>query len=82
MRKQCEQLIEAWMFIGLLQCNCTFTKWKGKLVHDMKEKVFAIILSLALILTMAPMEVFGDTAGQLSSGRICISNKIDIRNRA
>ena len=42
----------------------------------MKEKVFAIILSLALILTMAPMEVFGDTAGQLSSGRICISNKI------
>lgn len=43
------------MFIGLLQCNCTFTKWKGKLVHDMKEKVFAIILSLALILTMAPM---------------------------
>ena len=29
----------------------------------MKEKVFAIILSLALILTMAPMEVFGDTAG-------------------
>ena len=52
----------------------------------MKEKVFAIILSLALILTMAPMEVFGDTAGQLSSGRICISNKIyeiapDIKER-
>ena len=42
----------------------------------MKEKVFAIILSLALILTMTPLEVFGGTAGQVSSsGGIIISDK-------
>ena len=42
----------------------------------MKEKVFAIILSLALILTMTPLEVFGGTTGQVSSsGGIIISDK-------